>query len=77
MHRSFSATFDTEVDVEGLTLWRYRPNKNMLNYTFPQNYCFCPAFRWCARAENWGENWDLSQCENPCLDGTLSLSGTV
>ena len=75
MCRSVFADYESEVEVKDVTAWRYRANLNLINYTHPENLCFCRAFRWCAKSDENGERWNLSQCENPCLDGTLHVSG--
>ena len=75
MCRSVFADYESEVEVKDVTAWRYRANINLINYTHPENLCFCRAFRWCAKSDESGETWNLSQCESPCLDGTLHVSG--
>lgn len=69
------ADFESETEIKGISAWRFRANLNLINYTHPENLCFCPAFRKCAKPDATGQSWDLTGCEEPCLDGLLYASG--
>lgn len=61
--------------MKGLPAWRYRASTELIKYSHPENLCFCPAFRKCAKPDPYENKWDLSDCEEPCQDGTLHATG--
>ena len=68
--------YESETEIKEISAWRFRPNLDLINYDKPENLCFCPAFRKCAKSGS-SQHWDLSNCTNPCLDGTLHASGCL
>ena len=74
--RSVFADYESETEIKGIKAWRFRANLDLINYARPENLCFCPAFRQCAIDSGTGY-WDLSNCDKPCLDGTLHASGCL
>ena len=75
--RSVFADYEREVEIKGISAWRFRANLDLINYDQPENLCFCPAFRKCAQPPSGSQHWDLSNCSHPCLDGTLHASGCL
>ena len=73
--RSVFADYESETEIKGIDSWRFRANLDLINYTKPENLCFCPKIRKCAKPDISGENWDLSDCKEKCLDGTLHAYG--
>ena len=52
--RSVFANFEDEVSIKAISAWRFRANKNLINFTHHENLCFCPNFRKCAKADETG-----------------------
>ena len=73
--RSVFADYESETEIKGIDSWRFRANIDLINYDHSENLCFCPLIRKCAKPDWTGQAWDLSDCEETCLRGTLHASG--
>ncbi len=66
------------IQVKGIKAWRYRAAKDLLLFDQPENLCYCRKLKNCIKPmENGEDRWDLSDCEDRCLDGTLYAQGCL
>ena len=70
--RSIWLDFDTEVEVEDIEAYRYRPPFEVFNMRNPNNYCYCPEFRDCAVASD-NDTWNANDCYEYCKDGFIKV----
>ena len=71
--RSIWLDFDTEVEVEDIEAYRYRPPIDVFKMTNPNNYCYCPEFESCAFAEEDKDVWNAADCYDYCKDGFIKV----
>ena len=71
--RSIWLDFDTEVEVEDIEAYRYRPPIDVFKMTNPNNYCYCPEFESCAFAEEDKDVWNATDCYDYCKDGFIKV----
>lgn len=76
--RSVFADYESETEIKGIKTYRFRANLDLINYEKPENLCFCPLIRRCAKtnASN-DQTWDLSACNEVCLRGLLHAQGCL
>ena len=46
--RSIWVDYETEVEVQGVKAYRYRPPKDVFDMSNGDNFCYCPTFLECA-----------------------------
>ena len=72
--RSIWLDFDTEVEVEDIEAYRYRPPIDVFKMTNPNNYCYCPEFESCAFPDEEGKDvWNATDCYEFCKDGFIKV----
>ena len=71
--RSIWLEFDTEVDFNGIEAYRYRPPVSVFSMRNPDNYCYCPEFNQCAKANLTSDTWIADDCYANCKDGFLRV----
>ena len=57
--------------VRGIKALEYRPEPNVFNMGYPNNFCYCPGFLDCAEVH--GDEYDNTPCRQ-CLDGMIRVS---
>jgi len=76
--RSIWLEYVEDVKIKGITTKRFTPPNAVFNFSNPDNYCYCPGVRECAKEITGSDEWDMSACrEAPyfCRDGMISLEG--
>ena len=71
--RSIWLDFDTEVEVEEIEAYRYRPPIEVFQMTNPNNYCYCPEFEQCAQPYEDRDEWNTTACYEYCKDGFIKV----
>ena len=71
--RSIWLTHEDDVNIDGIKALKFTPPEDVFSFSNPDNYCYCPDIRECAKEVN-SETWDLTDCER-CVDGIISLEG--
>lgn len=71
--RSLWMDFETEVELEGITLYRFRPAADVFAMDNPNNYCYCPEFHECATKMEDLDEWNRAGCVELCKDGMLKV----
>jgi hypothetical protein len=66
--------FETDAEVEGVPVYRYRPAKDVFAMDNPNNFCYCPEFFECAARAEDKDEWNMTQCRDICKDGMLKVS---
>ena len=66
--------FESEVSIEGITVYRYRPSFDAFAMDNPNNFCFCPEFLDCAERMKDKDEWNITGCMDVCKDGMLKVS---
>ena len=59
------------IQVRGIKALEYRPEPNVFNMGYPNNFCYCPGFLECAEVH--GDEYDNAPCRQ-CLDGMIRVS---
>lgn len=59
------------IQVRGIKALEYRPEPNVFNMSYPNNFCYCPGFLECAGTD--GDAYDNKPCRQ-CLDGMIRVS---
>lgn len=72
--RSIWLNYDSDQDVKGISAYRYRPFNPVFNMSNPDNYCYCPKFLECAKANTTTDTYDNSECPKiGCTDGLINV----
>jgi len=76
--RSIWLEYVGDVKIKGIRTMRFTPPNAVFNFSNPDNYCYCPGVRECAKEVAGSDEWDMTACrEAPhfCQDGMISLEG--
>jgi len=78
--RSIWLSFSEEVDISGVTAYRFSPTEEVFSMSNPNNMCYCSQIEKCAVPNTESDTWDVSVCNDfsgkfKCMDGLLNLEG--
>jgi len=72
--RSIYLSYYEDVDMEGVETYQFRVKPEVLNFSNPENACFCRNVEKCAVEDLETGEWDFTACTH-CTDGMLDLTG--
>jgi len=71
--RSIYLSYQEDVDMDGVETYQFRVKPEVLEFTNPENACYCPGVEECIKVDE-NDEWDFSDCTH-CHDGMLDLTG--